>query len=87
MRVPKLVCEVSDGSRFAWFVSAMSRVQEDLSHLRRPVEFYLELNSGVVMVGKPLSREEVRQLLGNEKTCWLGTVSPKGEEANKLDRK
>lgn len=31
------------------------------------------------MVGMPLSREEVRELLANEKICWLGTISPKGE--------
>jgi nitroimidazol reductase NimA-like FMN-containing flavoprotein (pyridoxamine 5'-phosphate oxidase superfamily) len=31
------------------------------------------------MVGIPLSKEEIRELLANEKTCWLGTISPKGE--------
>lgn len=31
------------------------------------------------MVGIPLSEEEIHKLLVNEKTCWLATISPKGE--------
>jgi nitroimidazol reductase NimA-like FMN-containing flavoprotein (pyridoxamine 5'-phosphate oxidase superfamily) len=31
------------------------------------------------MVGIPLSREEVHELLVHEKICWLGTISPTGE--------
>ena len=31
------------------------------------------------MVSIPLSEEEIRELLAQEKTCWLATVSPKGE--------
>jgi len=32
-----------------------------------------------VMVGTPLSEAEIRELLVKEKTCWLATVSAKGE--------
>lgn len=32
-----------------------------------------------MMVGTPLSEAEIRKLLVEEKTCWLATVSPKGE--------
>jgi len=31
------------------------------------------------MVGTPLSQKEIHELLVREKTCWLATVSPKGE--------
>jgi len=31
------------------------------------------------MVGTPLSRKEIHELLVKEKTCWLATVSPKGK--------
>jgi nitroimidazol reductase NimA-like FMN-containing flavoprotein (pyridoxamine 5'-phosphate oxidase superfamily) len=31
------------------------------------------------MVGLPLSEQEIRELLVNEKTCWLTTVTPKGQ--------
>jgi hypothetical protein len=31
------------------------------------------------MVGTPLSEAEIRELLVEEKTCWLATISPKGE--------
>jgi len=31
------------------------------------------------MVGIPLSEEKIRELLTNEKTCWLATVTPKGK--------
>jgi hypothetical protein len=34
------------------------------------------------MVGTPLSEEEIRELLIKEKTCWLATVSPKGENSS-----
>jgi nitroimidazol reductase NimA-like FMN-containing flavoprotein (pyridoxamine 5'-phosphate oxidase superfamily) len=30
------------------------------------------------MVGTPLSKEEIRELLVKEKTCWLATVTPEG---------
>lgn len=31
------------------------------------------------MIGTPLSEAEIRELLVEEKTCWLSTISPKGE--------
>jgi hypothetical protein len=32
-----------------------------------------------MMVGTPLSKAEVHELLAKEKTCWLATITPKGE--------
>lgn len=31
------------------------------------------------MVGRPLTEEEIRELLVKEKICWLATISSKGE--------
>ena len=31
------------------------------------------------MVGVPLSKEEIHELLLKEKTCWLATATPKGQ--------
>jgi len=32
-----------------------------------------------MIVGTPLSKAEIHELLSKEKTCWLATISPNGE--------
>jgi len=54
-------------------LNKMHRIQEDI------LTFQLELHGEHVMVGTPLSEVEIHELLVKEKTCWLATVSAKGE--------